>query len=160
MIQFFLQLQVESRGPPANPSTRKTFNPFSLSDFEWEKRRLQKLIKCWETGLPDFSWSKHTITAKIYQTTTSYTNGHTLYQMAVNIPNGHYIWQHFPFQGPPNFTQIVIFGLKINHLATLVGKREKDVASVSLRHGVSFIDLQGVSINMGLKFRSLFSGAK
>jgi hypothetical protein len=27
--------------------------------------------------------------------------------------------QHFPFQGPPKFTQIWIFGLKINHLATL-----------------------------------------
>jgi hypothetical protein len=28
--------------------------------------------------------------------------------------------QHFPFEGPPKFTQIWIFGLKINHLATLV----------------------------------------
>jgi hypothetical protein len=28
--------------------------------------------------------------------------------------------QHFPFQGPPKFTNIGIFGLKINHLATLV----------------------------------------
>jgi choline-glycine betaine transporter len=26
---------------------------------------------------------------------------------------------HFLFQGPPNFTQIGIFGLKTNHLATL-----------------------------------------
>jgi hypothetical protein len=29
-------------------------------------------------------------------------------------------YQHFPFQGPPKFTQIAIFGLKINHLATLL----------------------------------------
>jgi hypothetical protein len=28
--------------------------------------------------------------------------------------------KQFPFQGPPNFNQIGIFGLKINHLATLV----------------------------------------
>jgi hypothetical protein len=35
-------------------------------------------------GLPDFSWSKHTKTGK----------------------NGHKIYQHFPFKGPPKFTQI------------------------------------------------------
>jgi hypothetical protein len=40
--------------------------------------------------------------------------------MAVYILNGHKIYQHFPFQGPPKFTKIGIFGLKINHLATLV----------------------------------------
>jgi hypothetical protein len=28
-------------------------------------------------------------------------------------------YQHVPFQAPPKFTQIGIFGLKINHLATL-----------------------------------------
>jgi hypothetical protein len=38
--------------------------------------------------------------------------------MAINIPNGHKIYQHFPFQGPPKFTQMGIFGLK-NHLASL-----------------------------------------
>jgi hypothetical protein len=47
-------------------------------------------------------------------------NGHKLYQMVVNIPNGHKIYQHFPFQGPPKFIQIGIFGLKINHLATVI----------------------------------------
>jgi hypothetical protein len=36
------------------------------------------------------------------------------------IPHGQKIYQHFPFQGPPNFTQIGIFGSKINHLATLL----------------------------------------
>jgi hypothetical protein len=36
-----------------------------------------------------------------------------------NIPNGRKINQHFPFNGPPKHTQIGIFGLKINHLATL-----------------------------------------
>jgi hypothetical protein len=37
-----------------------------------------------------------------------------------NLPNGHKICQQFPLQDPPKFTQIGIFGLKINHLATLV----------------------------------------
>jgi hypothetical protein len=37
------------------------------------------------------------------------------------VPNGHKIYQHFPFKGPPKYTKIGIFGLKINHLATLVG---------------------------------------
>jgi hypothetical protein len=39
--------------------------------------------------------------------------------MAVNIPNGHKIHQHFPFQDSPKYSQIGIFGMKINHLATL-----------------------------------------
>jgi hypothetical protein len=49
-----------------------------------------------------------------------------MYQTAIrntkwlsNIPNGHRIYQHFTFQGPPKYTQIAIFGLKRNHLATL-----------------------------------------
>jgi hypothetical protein len=39
-------------------------------------------------------------------------NGHKINQiaiknpMAVNASNGHKIYQHFPFQGPPKFTQI------------------------------------------------------
>jgi hypothetical protein len=41
--------------------------------------------------------------------------------MAVkNRPNGNKIFQHLPLQDPPEFTQIGIFGLKTNHLATLV----------------------------------------
>jgi hypothetical protein len=32
----------------------------------------------------------------------------------------HIIYKPFPIQGPPKFTQIVIFGLKICHLATLI----------------------------------------
>jgi hypothetical protein len=35
-----------------------------------------------------------------------------------NRPKGHNIYQHFKVQDPPNFTQIGIFGLKTNHLAT------------------------------------------
>jgi hypothetical protein len=33
-------------------------------------------------------------------------------------PNGHKIYQPLPLQVPPKFTQIMIFGLKICHLAT------------------------------------------
>jgi hypothetical protein len=47
-------------------------------------------------------------------------NGHKLYQTAVSIPNGHKIYQHFPFEGHPKFNLIAIFGLEINHLATLL----------------------------------------
>jgi hypothetical protein len=41
--------------------------------------------------------------------------------MDVNIPNDHRIYQLFSFQGPHEFTQILIFGLKTYHLATLCG---------------------------------------
>jgi hypothetical protein len=40
------------------------------------------------------------------------------YQMAVIFSNSIKICQHFPFQGPTNFSQIYIFGLKTYHLAT------------------------------------------
>jgi hypothetical protein len=35
-------------------------------------------------------------------------------------PSVHKIYQHLPLQNPQKFTQIWIFGLKTNHLATLV----------------------------------------
>jgi hypothetical protein len=41
------------------------------------------------------------------------------FQWQLNRPNGHKIYQDFPLQDPPKFTQIGIFGLKTNHLATL-----------------------------------------
>jgi hypothetical protein len=63
-------------------------------------------------------------------------NDHKLYQTAItfskwplNIPHGHKIYQHFPFQCSPKFTQIGIFGLKLNHLATLLQERVKDYHS-------------------------------
>jgi hypothetical protein len=57
-------------------------------------------------------------------------NCHKLYQMAAYVMfqmviNDQKFCQHFPFQGPPKFTQIGTFGLKINHLATLVWPRCK-----------------------------------
>jgi hypothetical protein len=62
---------------------------------------------------------------------TKYTN------VPLNIPNGHKIcipndlklYQYLPLQDPPKCTQIGIFGLKINHLATLL----LFAASMSLR---------------------------
>jgi hypothetical protein len=49
-----------------------------------------------------------------------------MYPMVIEYPkspsnstNGNKIYQYFPIYGPPKFTQIGIFGLKINHLATL-----------------------------------------
>jgi hypothetical protein len=35
------------------------------------------------------------------------------------------IYRHLPLKGPPKFTQNGIFGLKLNHLATLADIREK-----------------------------------
>jgi hypothetical protein len=45
-------------------------------------------------------------------------------QWSYNIPNYQNIYQRFPFQGSLKYTQIGIFGLKRNHLATwpLAGK--------------------------------------
>jgi hypothetical protein len=61
-------------------------------------------------------WEKYT---KLPQTIP---NCHKLCQMAMKYSKLSYNLKktkHFPFQGPPKFTQIRIFGLKINHLATL-----------------------------------------
>jgi hypothetical protein len=59
-------------------------------------------------------------------------NEHKMYQRIIkfpqwlqNIANGHKIYQHFSITGPTKFTQIGIFGLKRNHLATLVTGRDK-----------------------------------
>jgi hypothetical protein len=53
-----------------------------------------------------------------------YQNGHKYTKMGIkytywpqNRPNVQKL-QHLPLQDPPKFTQIVIFGLKIYHLAT------------------------------------------
>jgi hypothetical protein len=44
----------------------------------------------------------------LYQTAVKQTNGNKMFQMIIK-----YQYQNFPFQGPPKFTQIGIFGLKI-----------------------------------------------
>jgi hypothetical protein len=58
----------------------------------------------------------------MYKITTKLPSDHKIYQIhnTKYIPNGHEIYQHFPFKGPPKFTQSGIFGLKTYHLATLM----------------------------------------
>jgi hypothetical protein len=46
-----------------------------------------------------------------------------------SIPNSHKIYQYFLLQGPPKYTQIEIFGIKINHLATLPHVKESAIIS-------------------------------
>jgi hypothetical protein len=72
-----------------------------------------------DSGLPDFSWYM------VPQPEKNVPNKHKMYHMVIkypkcpiNISNGHTIFKHFPIKGLPKFTQIGIFGLKINHLAT------------------------------------------
>jgi hypothetical protein len=62
-----------------------------------------QLSQC-NAGLPDFSWSKHTKTGKIYQMTVP---NYTKWTLKIKV------YQHFLFQAPPKFTQIGIFGKKI-----------------------------------------------
>jgi hypothetical protein len=58
---------------------------------------------------------------------TTCQNGEKYTKQTQNIPNGRkkdqraikYVYQQFPFQDPPKFTQNWDLGLKINHLATL-----------------------------------------
>jgi hypothetical protein len=85
---------------------------------------MKKLFWSCSAGLSDFLGPNKPKTGKNIQ------NDHKLYQKAVNctkmaVKNKFqmlikYIQQHFPFQGPPNFTNVGIFGLKKKHLATLM----------------------------------------
>jgi hypothetical protein len=60
----------------------------------------------------------------MYQNGVKIPIEHKITKWPLNIPNGHKIYQHFPFQGLPKFTQIFIFGLQIYHLATLLKTKE------------------------------------
>jgi hypothetical protein len=62
----------------------------------------------------------------INQNEVKFTKLPLYYQMTIKyntrpyyIPNGYKIYKHFPFQDPPKTIPIVIFGLKMYHLATL-----------------------------------------
>jgi hypothetical protein len=62
-----------------------------------------------------------------YQNGENIQNDYKIYQMAIkyfqwqlNRPNARKIYQDFILQDQPKFTQIGIFGLKTNHLATLL----------------------------------------
>jgi hypothetical protein len=70
---------------------------------------------------------------KIYKMTIKYT------EWPYNRPNGHKIciclYQHFSFQDHPKFTQNWDFGLKTNHLATLLRSlwQERKIDSAQVR---------------------------
>jgi hypothetical protein len=70
--------------------------------------------------LPDFSWYKIPKREKYTKLPQNIPNVYKIYQKTVNRPNVYEIYQHLPLQYPPKFTQIWNFGLKTNHLATLV----------------------------------------
>jgi hypothetical protein len=58
------------------------------------------------------------------------------------IPNDHRIYQPFPSQDPPQFTQIGIFGLKTFHLATLMTPRDRDfVFEITIPAGMDSINI-------------------
>jgi hypothetical protein len=59
--------------------------------------------------------------SKINKITNNYQRSYIVPNRSkIHIPNGHETCQLFPFQGPPEFAQSGIFGMKINHLATLI----------------------------------------
>jgi hypothetical protein len=71
-----------------------------------------------------------------YQNGKNITNCHELHQMSIkynkrpqNGPSVHKIYHPLPLQDPPKFTQIWIFGLKANHLATLIPNWSKSQIS-------------------------------
>jgi hypothetical protein len=67
----------------------------------------------------DLNLSCQSFRNTIYQKGGNYTRLALNFQIAVM----HFKWPlyiHFPFQDPQKFTQIVIFGLKLYHLATLL----------------------------------------
>jgi hypothetical protein len=90
-------------------------------------------------GLPEFSWCMKPKQEKMYQMnkqcikwSLNIPNVHKMSQMAIN-----YLYQHFPIRDPDNFSQIGIFGLKTNHLATLVCTKKETCHAVShdaMRH--------------------------
>jgi hypothetical protein len=71
-------------------------------------------------GLPDFSWHNMPKRGKWYHIATTLPNGRKIHELAVLYSKWTKIFQPFPIQGPPKFTQIGIFSLKIYHLATLL----------------------------------------
>jgi hypothetical protein len=57
-------------------------------------------------GLPDFSCYN------IPKQEKNKPNGHKIHQMTVKYSQWSQKYQHFPFQSPPKYTQIYIFGMQ------------------------------------------------
>jgi hypothetical protein len=75
----------------------------------------------WQTGMPDICFgTTYQNGEKYIKWLQNVLNCHKIYTKWLwNTPNVPKIYQHFPFQGPPKYNQIEIFGLKIYNLATL-----------------------------------------
>jgi hypothetical protein len=93
-------------------SFEQVFHGTIISDqFLWQEK-LKRRFGGKQSRVARFSL------AQTYQSGKNIRNEHKLYQVgqytkwALNIPHGHKICQHFPFQDPPKYTQIVIFGMK------------------------------------------------
>jgi hypothetical protein len=69
------------------------------------------------------------------------------FQLPQNRPNVYKIYQDFSFQDPPKFTQIGIFGLKTNHLATLGDIDKYSASRIHTRLNVKIALLLPVSMN-------------
>jgi hypothetical protein len=74
--------------------------------WHWTIKKIRKHIK--NKNIPN----NH----KIYPAITKYTkwplsipNDEKIYQMAIKYIKGSQIYQHFPFQSPPKYTQILTF---------------------------------------------------
>jgi hypothetical protein len=80
----------------------------------WREMKYEKLIAL--PGLPDYSWNNIPKRGKFYQITTKCTKWSKNFKNRLNVNKIH---QQLPLQDLPKFTQITIFGLKINYLSTL-----------------------------------------
>jgi hypothetical protein len=102
---------------------------------------IRQLMKQRRTDLMGWRWRtpvyrvarvfvvQYTKTDKIYQSAINFT------KWPENSPNGHKVYQRLPSQDHPKFTQIGIFGLKINHLATLPVSRKLSSLETDSRRG-------------------------
>jgi hypothetical protein len=81
-----------------------------------------------QTRVARFFLARDSKTVKMYQMNTKFTlNSRKISPMSLKyykLPK-----QHFPIKSPQKFTQIGIFGLKINHLATLLKTRKHSITS-------------------------------
>jgi hypothetical protein len=79
--------------------------------------------KQWKIGVKNLDPSRYVNNNNIFhKTATKFTKCPLNISNGCKIcrPIGHKIYQQFPLQDPPKFTQIGIFGLKTNHPATQV----------------------------------------
>jgi hypothetical protein len=88
-------------------------------------------------GLPDFSWNKIPKRENIPNYDEEYQMSIKYHKRPKNGPSVHKIYQHLPLQDPPKFTRLWSFGLKTNHLATLMqSKAQSNAVSVVLQKEV------------------------